>query len=446
MRTSALGKCAEICEGHVHRGMRIPGELPFIAGYDGRAALARTHLRTLHREQALCSEELRIRVEQELPMLLQGRRDRIVNLMAGAGEPGQKDMAHLLRSRAAREQYLLARDIDICTATTAAYKRFRGTVQDAPSPDDIADLVSQILDTGDDCSSSEVQGDSSDAEAEAEAPDDCGSALEHDADTEGFAVPPSATQAAAEDAARHTPQPGTAAATAATSSDLRSPDVQAALAVPANSNDTGVGSEREQQTVNQAAAVPDEALVEPGRHDARDVGSAFTWKGVDVKLSQTRRFKDIAVCQIVHNGMSMQLTGKDMRTLLKGGWLNSEIIVAEAIMIQVSLCTCLPCTDHGLCYWWCEPHVSQAKIPSHCACDVAHVVQEAANACKSQGRVAVLHEQFAHLLANDFPASLRYCKPSSPVWPARLGSGLGYQDVDVIIFPVHWPNHWVRSR
>ena len=72
-------------------------------------------------------------------------------------------------------------------------------------------------------------------------------------------------------------------------------------------------------------------------------------------------------------------------------------------------------------------------------------MQAAANAHGGDVRIAVLHEQFAHVLVTDFPASLRYAKPGSPVFRARLGPDTTYERVDLILFPVHWPDHWVRS-
>ena len=303
--------CAEICVGYVHRGMRIPGELPFISGYQGGAALARTHVRTLQREQALCAAELRVRVQQELPKLVQGRRARIANLLAGAEKPALSHLAHLLRSRAAQEQVLLAKDQEICATNAAAFKRFGNAAHDTPSPDDVADLVSEMIDGDDGSSDSNAGEDGSDDEGP---PADVVANMAYDGETEGFVQPASA--------------PAACAVASAVASEAPPNGPAAAVTPPPEERGAAPG------VVNLTEAI-DEALVEPGRHRPDYQTSGFTWKGISVQDSQKRRYISIPVCEIAHEGLSMRLTGKDMRTLQAKQWLNSEIMIAHAIMTQV---------------------------------------------------------------------------------------------------------------
>ena len=69
-------------------------------------------------------------------------------------------------------------------------------------------------------------------------------------------------------------------------------------------------------------------------------------------------------------------------------------------------------------------------------------------ACSSQAYrpcLAILHTEFGINLeqVEGLEGALRYNKPDTPVWEAQLGPGGAQTDVELLLFPVHYRQHWV---
>ena len=293
---------AGVAAGIIERDMCIPGKLPFLEHESSEVALLQQHLHVLRRQRDLCAGELALRLSQEFPRLLQGRRVAVERLLAAAQAQPRK--AHLLRGRAYTQQVLLAQDTALHNKVHASGRQQRVPVPQLPDPQAVGTMASAppaseelfaLLEevhgrAGDDGSEAGSSAGSNNAGLFDDRASDA-EQLEFDeeVDAAGF-VPPMPLVAAAHEL------------------DSLSVDNDYALAEPAR--------------------LPAGTWLPSSRSEGVTVEQAFEW------ASDKERAADV-VCRVACQGLGITLRVSSFATLGAREWLDSDVMAAASILAQV---------------------------------------------------------------------------------------------------------------
>ena len=278
--------------------MCIPGVLPFLEHRGSEVALLQHHLQVLRRQRDLCDGELKLRLEQEFPRLLQGRSVRIDRLHAAAAQSPRG--AHLLRGRAYSQQVLLAQDTALFNKVAAAQRIVPVPVDRMPaaataSPPPASEELFTLLE--------QAQG-----RADVARSDTRSSAGSNDADS-----------------------------LAGDGADVHELEYEEDVDIQGL-----VGHVAPVTSANELAGLTvdlDHHLAEPARLPAGQWLPSSRREGISVQtafdLDSDEKSAQEVVCTVACQGLGVRLRALSFATLAPGEWLDSDVIAATSILTQV---------------------------------------------------------------------------------------------------------------